>query len=70
MTSTSNPNRGKVIASGSIALSFVPSAVAFEVTLINVDGVVSDRTVTLLTNYKAESKQIYLMMIVSNFDSD
>lgn len=59
MTSTSNPIRGKVIASGSIALLFVPAAVAFEVTLINVDGVVSDRTVTPLTNYKAESKHIF-----------
>lgn len=48
-----------MIASGSIALLFVSAAVAFEVTLINVDGVVSDRTVTPLTNYKAESKHIF-----------
>lgn len=48
-----------MIASGSIALLFVSAAVAFEVTLINVDGVVSDRTVTPLANYKAESKHIF-----------
>ena len=42
--------------------------VAFEVLLNNVDCVEPDRTVTLLKNYKANSKQIYLIMNVTNAD--
>ena len=50
MTSTSNPESGRIIS-----LSFVSGVVAYNVLLTDVDCVVSDRTVALLKNYKAES---------------
>ena len=46
MTSTSNPESGRIIS-----LSFVSGVVV----LTNVNCVVSDRTDALLKNYKAES---------------
>ena len=53
------PMRGRRIESGSISLSIVSAVVTFVVGLLtNVDWVVSDRTVTLLKNYKAKSKHI------------
>ena len=58
-TMPSIPMRGRRIGSGSISLSIVSAVVTFDVLLTNVDCVVSDRTVTLLKNYKAISKQIY-----------
>ena len=49
-----NPKTGRIISSGLISLSWVSGVVAFDVLLTNVDCVVSDRTVTLLKNNKAE----------------
>ena len=58
-TMPSIPMRGRRIGSGSISLSIVSAVVTFVVVLLtNVDWVVSDRTVTLLKNYKAKSKHI------------
>ena len=49
------PMRGRRIGSGPISLSFLSAVVTFvEVLLSNVDCVDSDKTVTLLKNYKAE----------------
>ena len=49
------PIRDRRIGSGSISLSFLSAVVKFvEVLLTNVDCVESDKTVTLLKNYKAE----------------
>ena len=61
------PIRRRRIESGSISLSFFSAVVTFvEVLLTNVDCVESDRTVTLLKSYKAESKLIYLLNNVPN----
>ena len=68
MPNTRRPKRDRIIGSGWVPLSFVSVVVAFEVLLNNVDCVEPDRTVTLLKNYKANSKQIYLIMNVSNAD--
>lgn len=57
MPSTSNPIRGRIIASGLISLLFVSAVVAFEVLLAKVDCVVLDRTVTLLNEW--ESNQYF-----------
>ena len=54
MTSTNPQETGRIITSGLISLSCVSGVVAFEVVLSNVDCVESDKTVTLLKNYKAE----------------
>ena len=55
MIAASIPMRGRRIGSGSISLSIVSAVVTLVVVLLtNVDCVVSDRTVTLLKNYKAE----------------
>ena len=54
MANTNPPETGRIITSGLISLSCVSGVVAFEVVLSNVDCVESDKTVTLLKNYKAE----------------
>ena len=68
MTSTNPTETGRIITSGLMSLSCVSGVVAFEVVLSNGDCVVSDRTVTLLKNYKAEIYQVYLMMKVLDAD--
>ena len=57
-----------MMTSGLLSLSCVSGVVVFEVLLTNVDCVVSERTVTLLKNHKAEILQIFLMMKVSDAD--
>ena len=52
MAST-NPT-GIIITSGLLSLSCVSGVVVFDVLFTNVDCVESDKTVTLLKNYKAE----------------
>ena len=54
MASTNPQETGRIITSGLISLLCVSGVVAFDVLLTNVDCVVSDKTVTLLKNYKAE----------------
>ena len=46
----------------------MPWVVGFDGLLTIVDCVVSDRTLTLLKNYKAEIYQVYLMMKVLDAD--